>query len=130
MAETTLPDGEPPVTVYFDGSCPLCRAEISHYQAQDRAAALRFCDVSRAAGEVAPGLMADQAMARFHVRRADGEIVSGAAAFVAVWRLLPRWSWAARMASLPGAMMVFEVGYRIWLRFKPRASQRFKQDRS
>jgi predicted DCC family thiol-disulfide oxidoreductase YuxK len=130
MTETTLPDGEPPVTVYFDGSCPLCRAEISHYQAQDCASSLRFCDVSRAAGEVSPGLTAEQAMARFHVRRADGEVVSGAAAFVAVWRLLPRWRWAARMASLPGAMSFLEAGYRIWLRLRPAAVKRFKQDRS
>ncbi len=126
MAETTPPADDSAVTVYFDGACPLCRAEISHYQAQDRAAVMRFCDISRATGEIAPGLTATQAMARFHVRRGDGEIVSGAAAFVAIWRLLPRWRWAARLASLPGAMGVLEFGYRIWLWLRPMLSGRFR----
>ena len=47
-------------------------------------------------------LSRQQALARFHVRRADGRLVSGAAAFVSLWQQLPRWRWAARLAGLPG----------------------------
>ena len=36
-------------TVYFDGSCPLCQAEIGYYRRKDQAGALCFVDVSETA---------------------------------------------------------------------------------
>ncbi|NPU10428.1 DUF393 domain-containing protein [Bradyrhizobium sp. 83002] len=106
-------------TVYFDGSCPLCRAEIGYYGRTDQAGALCFVDVSKTDAEAPEGLTRQQAMARFHVRAADGRLLSGAAAFVEVWRRLPRWRWAARVASLPGALTVLELGYRLFLPIRP-----------
>ncbi|MGJ5204547.1 thiol-disulfide oxidoreductase DCC family protein [Bradyrhizobium sp. HKCCYLR20261] len=106
-------------TVYFDGSCPLCRAEIGYYSRTDQAGALCFVDVSKRGAETPEGLTQGQAMARFHVRAADGRLLSGAAAFVEVWRRLPRWRWAARVASLPGVLTVLELGYRLFLPARP-----------
>ncbi|MGJ4997669.1 thiol-disulfide oxidoreductase DCC family protein [Bradyrhizobium sp. HKCCYLS3077] len=106
-------------TVYFDGSCPLCRAEIGYYSRTDQAGALCFVDVSKADAETPEGLSQQQAMARFHVRAADGRLLSGAAAFVEVWRRLPRWRWAARVASLPGVLTILELGYRLFLPVRP-----------
>ncbi len=34
------------VTVFYDGSCPLCLAEIGHYKQADSNDALRLVDVS------------------------------------------------------------------------------------
>jgi predicted DCC family thiol-disulfide oxidoreductase YuxK len=64
-------------------------------------------------------------MKRFHVRASDGRVLSGAAAFVEVWTRLPRWRWVARNASLPGALIALELGYRIFLPVRPFLSRLF-----
>jgi len=115
---------QPALTIYFDGSCPLCRAEIAHYRRQEGATKLCFRDVSQPDG-IDPDLAREQAMARFHVRRSDGQIVSGAAAFVSIWSLLPRWRWAARIATLPYMMALLEGGYRLFLPARPALSWAF-----
>ena len=126
---TSHPDAR--LTVYFDGACPLCRAEINHYRSQDGADQICFQDLTavvsgaQQAAQLAPGLTTRQALARFHVRRASGEMVSGAAAFVTIWQQLPRWRWAARIASLPGTTALLELAYRLFLPIRPTISKAF-----
>ena len=110
-------------TLYFDGSCPLCRTEIELYRRQDQADALCFVDVSAAGAATPEGIAQRQAMERFHVTAGDGRVVSSAAAFVEVWRRLPGWRWAARAAALPGALAVLELGYRAFLPVRPLLSR-------
>ena len=114
-------------TVFFDGSCPLCRAEIGYYGRRDQAGALCFVDVSETGAPTPNGITQQRAMARFHVRARDGRVLSGAAAFVEVWNHLPKWRWAARAASLPGALAVLELGYRIFLPVRPFIARAFGQ---
>lgn len=109
-------------TIYYDGSCPLCSAEIRHYQSRDGAEALRFVDVSRQDADLGSDFDAQDAMKRFHVRLPDGTLRSGAGAFVAVWAALPRFRWAARLASLPGVTAILEGAYRIFLPIRPALS--------
>jgi len=58
-------------------------------------------------------------MARFHVIASDGEIVSGAAAFVHLWQQLPGWKYIALLARLPGVLNLMELGYENFLRVRP-----------
>lgn len=110
-------------TVYFDGACPLCTAEISHYKSQDGGEQLCFVDVSEAGVPLGPELDADAARRRFHVRRADGTLVSGARAFAEIWQTLPSWRWAAWIAGIPGVTPVLELGYRLFLPVRPLLSE-------
>ena len=106
-------ESEVPKTVFFDGFCPLCRAEIGYYRRKDQAGALCFVDVPEAGAVTPEGITQQRAMERFHVRARDGCVFLGAAAFVEATRL-PKWSWAARAASLPG-LAALELGYRIFI---------------
>lgn len=117
----------PKSTVFFDGSCPLCRAEIGYYRRKDQAGALCFVDVSETGAATPEGITQRRALERFHVRSGDGRVISGAAAFVEVWTRLPKWRWAARAASLPGALAALELGYRMFLPVRPFISRVFGQ---
>ncbi len=109
----------PKSTVYFDGYCPLCRAEIEYYRRKDQSGALCFVDVSEKSAETPEGITQQRAMQRFHVRAGDGRVLSGAAAFVEVWSRLPRWRWAAHAATLPGVLATLELAYRMFLPVRP-----------
>ena len=115
----------PKSTVYFDGSCSLCRAEIGYYRREDQDRALCCVDISETGAIPPEGITQERAMKRFHVRASDGRVLSGAAAFVEVWTRLPRWRWAARAASLPGALIALEWGYRLFLPVRPFISRFF-----
>lgn len=116
---------QPKSTVFFDGACPLCRAEIGYYRRKDQVGALSFVDISKAGAIPPEGITQQRAMERFHVRARDGRVLSGAAAFVEIWTRLPKWRWAARAASLPGALIALELGYRIFLPIRPFISRLF-----
>jgi len=114
-------------TVYFDGSCPLCRAEIGYYRRKDHSGALCFVDVSEPDALVPDGLNQRRAMERFHVRAGNGQLLSGAAAFVEVWARLPRWRWAARAAGFPGILTLLELSYRLFLPARPTLAVIFRR---
>jgi predicted DCC family thiol-disulfide oxidoreductase YuxK len=110
----------PTCTVYFDGDCPVCRAEIAHYQRQRGAEAIAWVDAS-SCDEAALGPDVDRAavLRRFHVRGADGSLTSGAAAFVEIWRRLPAFAGLATLASLRPVLAVLDAGYALFLRVRP-----------
>ena len=107
------------LTVLYDGACPLCRREIALYRGLPADQALAFVDVSDTATALPPGSDRAQLLARFHVLGADGRLVDGARGFVALWAALPGWRWLARLAALPGATGLMEIGYRAFLVLRP-----------
>jgi predicted DCC family thiol-disulfide oxidoreductase YuxK len=121
--ETIVGSESAALTVYFDGACPLCAAEIAYYRRQDTARAVRFLDASQDGIVLGSDLSKLQAMARFHVRTSEGSLISGAAAFVELWRALPRWSWAAKLAQGRRSMTMLEFGYRGFLHIRPGLSK-------
>jgi ubiquinone biosynthesis monooxygenase Coq7 len=107
------------LTVLYDGSCPLCRREIGVYRGLKANTPVCFADVSDAAQPLPSGTTREQLMARFHVRGADGQLLSGAAAFLALWATLPGWRWLALLGRVPGAAWAMERAYRLFLRVRP-----------
>ena len=103
-------------TVYFDGGCPVCSREVAMYQRQSGADAVRWVDVAHCSpGDLGPGLTQEAAMARLHLRRPDGSLVSGAEAFTRLWRELPRWAWLGRVLGTGPGLWLLEAGYRAFL---------------
>ena len=124
----SMPAAPPPTdaapTVYFDGDCPVCSREIAMYRRQPGADGVHWVNAASCeAGALGSDLSREAALARMHVRRADGSLVGGAAAFVALWAALPRTATLARWlnhrrvrALLDAAYSAFLVVRRIWRR--------------
>jgi predicted DCC family thiol-disulfide oxidoreductase YuxK len=113
------------MTVFFDGSCPLCTAEIDLYRQDDNDRVLDLVDVSAPNALLPAGLDRSVARARFHVQSRDGILLSGAAAFAEIWRNLPRWRHLGRIATLPGVPSILEACYRAFLPIRPLAAGAF-----
>ncbi len=110
----------PKLTVYFDGSCPLCRREIDFYRRRRGADRVAWTDVSTGAScDLASDLTCQQAMARFHVRLPDGTLRDGGAAFIALWRVLPSFRWLGLALSPSPLQWLANRAYDAFLRVRP-----------
>lgn len=105
-----------PLTVYYDGACPVCRREIGFYR-ERTGEGVSYCDVA-AAAQPAPDLDRDAALQRFHVRLPDGSLVSGAAAFLALWRATPGFRLAGRLLSAAPILPLLDAAYASFLRIR------------
>jgi predicted DCC family thiol-disulfide oxidoreductase YuxK len=112
-------DEAPPLTVLYDGACPLCRREIGVYRGLRPNTPVCFADVSDTTLPLPSGTTREQLLARFHVYGSDGRLLSGAQAFLALWAALPGWRWLARVGRVPGTAWVMERVYRRFLRVRP-----------
>ena len=107
-------------TLYYDGGCPVCSREIAVYRRQRGAQDVCWVDVSRCgAADLGPGLSRDAALARLYLRHPDGRLVSGAAAFAALWRSLPRLAWLGRLLGTRPVVWLLEAAYRLFLLARP-----------
>ena len=117
---TELQTLTPKPTVYYDGACPLCRREIGVYRRRDAAGALAWVDVSVCAASDLPAqLTLKDAETRFHVSRADGTVLSGAAAFAEMWAVTPGFRWLGRIAKIAPVTALLERTYRGFLAIRP-----------
>lgn len=106
------------LTIWFDGACRLCSREIAILQRLDRHRAISFVDVSAGQPENCP-VSQEELLARFHAREGD-RVLSGAAAFAAMYRAIPLLRPIGELARLPLFDRLFEALYRAFLRIRPR----------
>jgi predicted DCC family thiol-disulfide oxidoreductase YuxK len=116
---TTSASAQAAACVYFDGACPVCRAEIDVYRRTDGADQIEFVDIA-APGAVLPrDVSRETLLKRFYVRTNAGELRSGARGFVALWQSLPKFRRLGRIAGWPPITALLEIGYRVFLRIRP-----------
>lgn len=115
-------------TVFFDGSCPLCTAEINQYKVLTPITEIRWVDVTEPNFTPSDGQTKEQLKQRFHVLNNNGDLISGAAAFVYLWEQLPGWRRLAVIAKIPGALDVMEFGYKAFLKIRPQVQSFIKKN--
>jgi predicted DCC family thiol-disulfide oxidoreductase YuxK len=116
IALSNNPPGYSSCTVYFDGMCTVCNREIATYQRLRGGNTINWVDASRCdVSELSAGLDRAYALQRLHVQTANGTLLSGAAAFVEIWKHLPAFAWMARLCASPYVLPVLEFVYRRFL---------------
>ncbi|WP_036228477.1 thiol-disulfide oxidoreductase DCC family protein [Marinobacterium jannaschii] len=119
--------------VFYDGSCPLCRREIAHYQRLDRRNRIQWVDISIDASLLKQHkICPDKALRLFHVLDRMQHLHIGVDAFVIVWRELPGYRWLARLVTISGMTPLLNAAYRrfaAW-RYRHRSCQSVSCTRS
>ena len=113
----------PQLTVWFDSGCPLCAREIALIRRLDRRGAIRFVDLC--APEAPCPIDRAELLARFHAEE-NGTLLSGAAAFGAMWRAIPILRPLGLLAGWSPLAPAFEAAYRRFLRLRPRLQRLFR----
>ncbi|MDN2583624.1 DUF393 domain-containing protein [Aquibium sp. ELW1220] len=106
------------LTIWFDGSCPLCTREIRLMKRLDRRGAIEFIDVAASDAVDCP-VDRGELLARFHARE-NGVLLSGAGAFAAMWRAIPLLRPIGLLARIPLVLALMERCYVAFLRVRPR----------
>ena len=114
------------LTVFFDGSCPICSKEINFYKMRAGADELSWVDVSDEEIPIPIQTRSrEELMARFHVLSSSGELVSGGAAFAELWASLPAFKIFGKIFKLPILRYLIDVGYDIFLTLRPKFQNLF-----
>jgi predicted DCC family thiol-disulfide oxidoreductase YuxK len=103
--------------VWYDGGCPLCRREIALMRRLDRREAIHFVDIARS--DASCPIDRTEALSRFHANE-NGLILSGAAAFAAMWRVIPLLRPIGLAARNETVLAILERLYIAFLRVRPR----------
>ena len=102
--------------VWYDGTCPLCIREIALMRRLDHAEQINFINAADLA--MSCPLNRTLLLARFHASE-DGVILSGAAAFAAMWRAIPLLRPLGLIARNRTILALLENAYHLFLLIRP-----------
>ena len=111
------------IQVLYDGSCPLCRREISYYQQLTPREPIIWLNVADQLQQLPQQVDRCDAMRRFHLVGAQQQVWQGARAFIRLWQALPGWRWLGYCCAVPPIPTLLELGYRLTLKLRPRLQQ-------
>jgi predicted DCC family thiol-disulfide oxidoreductase YuxK len=119
---TAAPDKRKSVTIWYDSACPLCVREIAVMRKLDWRKRIDFVDAVNP--DSSCPIDRAEILSRFHARE-GGKLLSGAAAFAAMWRAIPLLWPLGAIAKLPMAERLLERAYVRFLRIRPRLQKWF-----
>lgn len=109
-----------PLTVFYDGACPICAREMALMKRLDRTQRLTLLDFSLAGFAAPADLAVTDLSAVIHAQWADGTVITGVEVFRAIWEAIGL-GFRSRLSRLPlvAPLMVTAYGWfarnRLWL---------------
>ena len=113
------------LTMFYDGLCPLCQAEIQFLSGRNQAGLLSFVDINST--EYSPervGVSCDRALASMCAQYDDGQLIEGVEVFSAAYSRanLPKLAW---IFSRPALKPFWNVAYRFFAKHRHMISALF-----
>ena len=113
------------LTLFYDGACPLCQAEILFLSGRNQADLLGFVDInSKAYDPLKVGVSCEEALAAMYGQYADGTLIHGVTVFPEAYRRadLPTLAWIFSRKSM---QPVLKMGYRFFAKNRHAISRVF-----
>ncbi|MBY5929647.1 DUF393 domain-containing protein [Halomonas sp. DP8Y7-3] len=109
----------PPVTLFHDGGCPLCRREVAWLRGHPRRDRIRFVDIRHPDFDAAQwGKRIEDMMGKLHLLDARGHWIVGMDASRALYATLGYRRWLS-FSMLPGMRQALDLGYRLFAKLRP-----------
>jgi len=98
--------------VYFNNSCKICKAEIDLYK-KEKIQEIDWIDITdNTSASEETSKNSKQLLRRLHVK--DGEkVLEGAAAFLLLWKKIPKYKFLYNFFRLPIIFSIFSFTYEI-----------------
>ena len=98
--------------VYFNNSCKICKAEIDHYK-KEKIQGIDWIDVTNNdLAEKETSKNSKELLRRLHVKENE-KVLQGAAAFLILWKKIPKYKFLYKFFKLPIIFNLFSFGYEI-----------------
>ncbi len=113
------------LTLFYDGACPLCQAEILFLSGRNQADLLGFVDInSKAYDPLKVGVSCEEALAAMYGQYADGTLINGVTVFPEAYRRadLPTLAWIFSRKSI---QPILKIGYRFFAKNRHAISRVF-----
>jgi predicted DCC family thiol-disulfide oxidoreductase YuxK len=113
------------LTLFYDGACPLCQAEILFLSGRNQADLLGFVDInSKAYDPLKVGVSCEEALAAMYGQYADGTLINGVTVFPEAYRRadLPTLAWIFSRKSMQPFL---KMGYRFFAKNRHAISRVF-----
>jgi predicted DCC family thiol-disulfide oxidoreductase YuxK len=98
--------------VYFNNSCKICRSEINLYK-KEKIQEIDWVDITNSdSAKKETSKNSRELLRRLHVK--DGKkVIQGAAAFLVLWKKMPKYKFLYKFFKLPIIFNLFYFGYEI-----------------
>ena len=113
------------LTLFYDGACPLCQAEILFLSGRNQTGLLDFVDInSKAYDPLKVGVSCEEALAAMYGQYENGTLIHGVTVFPEAYRRadLPTLAWIFSRKSM---QPVLKMGYRFFAKNRHAISRVF-----
>lgn len=123
MQNTTV-TAAPELTLYYDGQCPLCVAEIEYLQSRNSHGQLAFVDVTDINFATEDHrISCDDAMAQIHGRTSEGQVLVGVPVFAVAYKAVEL-NFLAWVLSRHWLMPLLQPAYVLFAKHRQTISQK------